>query len=118
MAKSDGQKLVERIAEWMGGYLSTGDTELGLVLALWSIGSWVTERFYSWPYLAVTASTKGAGKTRVLELLKPLCQNALLTVNPSPAGVLREIRNTNGKFTLLWDEAEPRTNKFFEEVLN
>jgi hypothetical protein len=88
---------------------------------LWAIGSWVFDRFYTWPYLAVTAATKGAGKSRVLELLQPLTRNSLLSTAPTPAYVLRKAAGLGGHFTLLWDEAEAATSDkkgFLSEVLN
>lgn len=116
-----GQAMVQRVADWFGSYLFLSDPDVGLVLALWSVGSWCFEQFYSWPYLAVTANVKGAGKTRVLELIQPLARNALLSASPTPAFVLREAKNAGGHFTLLWDEAEAAASdakSFLSEVLN
>lgn len=119
--KSNGQRLVDALEAWIGGYLFLADRDVPLVLALWAIGSWCFDRFYTWPYLAVTASVKGAGKSRVLELLAPLTRNSLMTAAPTPAFVLREARNLGGHFTLLWDEAEAASSdqkSFLSEVLN
>lgn len=122
MEKSQGQLLVEKLEKWFAGYLHTVSPDLPLVLALWAIGSHVMLRFYSWPYLVVTAATKGAGKSRVLELLKPVVLNGFKGVSPSPAFVLRELRKTAQRFTLLWDEAEASASSdgksFFSEVMN
>lgn len=119
--KSSGQALIEKLSAWYGGYLYLADPDVPLILALWSIGTWVFDQFYSFPYLAVTASVKGAGKSRVLELLNGTCRNALLTNGPSPAAILRLIAESNGHFTLLWDEAEVTSSdkkSFLSEVLN
>jgi hypothetical protein len=120
--KSNGQKLVDKIAGWFGSYLFCSDPDLPLVLAMWGIGSWVFDRFYTWPYLVVTAATKGAGKSRVLELEKVICRNAWLQAEPTPAYVLRKAEKLSGHFTLLWDEAEAAAasdaKSFFSAVVN
>jgi hypothetical protein len=119
--KSAGQRLVDAVEKWLGAYLFLADKDLPLVLALWAIGSWTFDRFYTWPYLAVTAAVKGAGKTRVLELLQPITRNAHLSAGPTPAYVLRKASALGGHFTLLWDEAEAATSDkkgFLSEVLN
>jgi len=116
--KSNGQKLLEAVASWISGYVATGDKDLPLVLALWCVGSWVFDRFYAWPFLAVTAAVKGAGKSRVLELVRLLVRRPWKGVGPSPAFILRRIAEADGRCSQLWDEAETRGNKFFSEVIN
>lgn len=121
MEKSNGQQLIDRLAAWFQAYLYLPNADVALVLALWAVGSWTFDHFFTWPYLAVTASVKGAGKSRTLKLLRLVCRGSFLGVGPSPAFVLRKILATNGHFTLLWDEAEAASSdrkSFLSEVLN
>lgn len=120
-SKSAGQRLVERLEAWFAGYLALVDRDVALILALWAVGSWCFDKFYSWPYLSVTASVKGAGKSRVLELLEGVCRGAFLSTEPTPAYVLRKAAIMRQHFTLLWDEAEAATSDkkgFLSAVLN
>lgn len=128
MEKHEGQALVTRLCDWFGGYLHLADRDAALVLSLWAIGTYAFERLYSYPYLAVTASVKGAGKTRVLECLRLLVRQGKelgagveLSSGPSPAATLGLIAQYDGRFTLLWDEADAAASEkkgFLSEVLN
>lgn len=128
MEQSKGQALVGRMVDWLKGYLHFPDEDAALVVALWCVGTWAFERLYSFPYLAVTASVKGAGKTRVLECMRLLVRQGgelgagvELTSGPTPAATLGLIAQYEGRFTLLWDEADAAASEkkgFLSEVLN
>ena len=75
-----------------------------LVLALWSIATYLHEQFDAFPYLAITSPTKRCGKTRLCELLALVCFQPLPTVSISPAALYRLLKAK--KRTLLIDEAE------------
>jgi hypothetical protein len=95
--------LLERLEQHFQRHavLSPG---LPLVLALWSLATYMFESFDCFPYLAVTSPTKRCGKTRVAELLEFVCANPLRTVGITPAALFRTIEKK--KPTLLIDEAE------------
>lgn len=104
--RSQGAELVERVERWIGGYMIFPDPDFALLVALWSMGSWVFDHFSTWPYMAVTATTKGAGKTRCLELATMIGRNGLITTSITPPALLRLIKARNGQLTLGIDEAE------------
>lgn len=104
--KTVGQAMIERLAAWIGGYLFLPDPDLGLVLALWAVNTWVFERFNATPYLAITAATKRAGKTLCAELLTLVSQNGRLFSDPTPSTMFRILEMFDGKMTLGFDEAE------------
>jgi hypothetical protein len=75
-----------------------------LVLALWSVATWMFDRFDCFPYLAITSPTKRCGKTRVAELLELVTRNPQRTVGITPAALFHCIQEH--KPTLIIDEAE------------
>lgn len=103
---TDGQRLVTRIEEWIAGYMFLPDRGVALVAALWAINTWVFDRFDATPYLCITASTKGAGKTRLAELLSMISQTGRMFGAMTPASMFRLIEAYQSKLTIFFDEAE------------
>ena len=104
--RNERRRLVADLAAYFQGYLHCCDPAYPLVLAVWAVGTWAFDRFYSFPYLVVNGRTKGAGKTRVLELLKGVVRRPVMAVNPSLPAIYRMIAASQGHVTILWDEAE------------
>jgi len=80
------------------------DEGLPLVLAAWSLATYVYDKFDAFPYLAITSPTKRCGKTRAAEVLDLFCANPLRTVGMTEAALFRSI--ARDKPTLFIDEAE------------
>jgi putative DNA primase/helicase len=72
--------------------------------ALWIISTWCMPAFKVAPILAITAFTKGAGKSQLLNLIGYLCHNPVSTSNITPAALFRYIEQN--KPTVLIDEAD------------
>lgn len=106
MEKSNGQALVERLSAWIAGYMSFSDPRLPLVLALWAIHTWVSERFDATPYLSITAATKQAGKTRLLTLLSFVSRQGKMFADVTPAYLFTWMEQNDGKVSIFVDEAE------------
>ena len=72
-------------------FVSADDAELH-VLTLWVIHThcFLNTASYT-PYLCVTSAEKGSGKTRVLDVLKHLVRNPLMTASISPAALARTV---------------------------
>ena len=104
--KSNGQAVVERLSAWLAGYMSFTDSRLPLVLALWAVHTWCSERFDATPYLSITAATKQAGKTRLLTLLSFVCRAPKMLADSTPAYIYSCIEDHGGKVTIFADEAE------------
>lgn len=73
-------------------------------IALWVIKSWCMPAFKVAPILAITAFTKGAGKSQLLNLIGCLCHDPVSTSNITPAALFRYIEQY--KPTVLIDEAD------------
>ncbi len=80
------------------------DSGSPLVLALWTLATYLFDCFDAFPYLAVTSPTKRCGKTRLAELLEFACARPRPTVGISPAALFRIVEKE--KPTLIIDEAE------------
>lgn len=73
-------------------------------IALWVIKSWCMPAFKVAPILAITALTKGAGKSQLFNLIGCLCHNPVSTSNITLAALFRYIEQY--KPTVLIDEAD------------
>lgn len=100
-----GQQLVERWIVFLRKYVVMSEQQ-ALVVALWSINTWVYERFASVPFLEIVASTKRAGKTTLLDALRMLCRGPEQFAIVRILTILRMIEHYEGRVTILIDEAE------------
>jgi Protein of unknown function (DUF3631)/Domain of unknown function (DUF3854) len=75
-----------------------------VVLALWTMSTWVLESAEFTARLALISPTKRCGKTRVLGLLLLVCRRGLVTANISAAALFRAVESARP--TLLIDEAD------------
>lgn len=107
MAKSTGQTLLEKIESWLSSFIVFPNEHMAIVAALWAVNTWMFDAFDAVPYLAVTASTKRAGKTTLLELLSFLSRNAeRIGVGTMAPTVYALIESHDTQTTLFFDEAE------------
>src|SRR6266498_762394 len=85
-------------------FVSVGDAEL-TALTLWTLHThaFVGVSHYT-PYLAITSAEKQSGKTRVLEVLKHVVREPLITASISPAALARSVAQSQP--TLLLDELD------------
>jgi hypothetical protein len=117
-----GQDVFDSVSQWFRQYLNLLDPVTCDVYALWAIGSWIYDKYRVWPFLTVTASVPGAGKSTALKLLLRIVRGCqALSINPTPAALLRKIREMGGKLTTLWDEAEATAadkKTFLSEMVN
>lgn len=96
--------IITRIQKYLTQYVVFSSEEHSLVAALWVAATHVWTRLDVFPYLQVTAATKQAGKTRLLEVLSFVAANARNFAAMTPPMVFRSIRDE--KPTLFIDEAE------------
>jgi len=89
--------------------------EYGVILTIWTIGTYFFSLFDSYPYILLTG-TKGSGKTKVEDLASYLAFNAQKTNNATPASVFR-LCEAN-RCTLLIDEGEMlRSSNYGSDLL-
>jgi hypothetical protein len=112
---------IDSIEQYLRSYLSFPDDRYYFPLSLFAVlqHCW-DECFDEVPYLSVSAAVKGAGKTRVLELLKFLAgedKAVLVDGSITVAAVYTEIEE---KKVILFDESERLQNPHspFRSILN
>lgn len=76
--------------------------------ALWAAHGHVVEAFRITPYLNPQSATKQSGKTRLLEVLRPLCARPVDTDGMTPAALIRTV--DADRPTLLLDETDASFN--------
>lgn len=106
MNKSAGQKTLDALVAWLSGYMSFTDPGMAVVVALWTMHTYITEHLDSTAYLSVQAAGPGCGKTRLLELCSLLSRNAKLIADTTGPTLFKMIGAYDGRITLLFDEAE------------
>jgi hypothetical protein len=117
-AQVSASALIGEIERFLRRYVAFVDRSQALFLALWVAGTHVYEVFDAFGYLVLTAATKRAGKTRLLELLSFLTPRARPVADITPAALFALIEDE--KPTLLIDEAErfATSQKDFRAIVN
>lgn len=110
--------LIGEIESFLTRYISFGDRSQALPLALWVAGTHIFEVFDAYPYLTITAATKRAGKTRLMELLSFIAARSHHTADITPAALFAMVEDE--KPTLMIDEAErfAASQKDFRSIIN
>ncbi|MFI2234860.1 DUF3631 domain-containing protein [Streptomyces chrestomyceticus] len=103
-ATGDGATLLDELRSAIGRYVVAPSEEALTAVTLWVVASHIQPALQHAPRLAVVAATKGAGKSRVLDVLHETVHQPMMTVNTSPAVVFRVIGKNPP--TLLVDEAD------------
>jgi hypothetical protein len=113
--------MLNKIETYLRSYLSFPDDRYYLPLALFALlqHCWI-ECFDEVPYLSVAASVKGAGKTRVLELLQFLAGDERAVLLDGSVTLPALYTETDGKKVSLIDESERLQNPHspFRPILN
>jgi len=100
-----GAELLADVRTFFTRFVVFRDKRLPLLLAAWTLGTYVHRAFRVLPYLAFRSPAKRCGKSRVLDLLSLLAFNATpRVVNPTEAQIFRGPSRNGG--TLLLDEVE------------
>ena len=104
----DGAELLDALAALLKHYVSLPNGGAAVV-ALWALYTWCFRAFPVSPYLMVTAPERGAGKSRVTELLSYMVQRPKPVSDASVAALFRQIKSDGP--TLLFDEAQAFLNR-------
>ena len=119
VALTQSEDAVAQIELYLSQYMVFPHDGLRFVVALWIIGTYLWPELDVFPYLSITASTKRAGKTRLLELLKFTASNPQWMTGGTGPAMFYMIRDENP--TLLFDEAERLASEaagIMREVMN
>lgn len=97
------KKLYELIDVTTRKYIEFPEEHEYCFFNLWNIGTYFYDLFEAYPGIDLTG-TKRAGKTKVLELQKHVCFNAIMSPDMSGSSLFRIVEGTGA--TVLLDETE------------
>jgi putative DNA primase/helicase len=113
----DGAELAEAVRSTVVRYVVV-ENGLDVALTLWVLGSYSYDSFRIFPKLLVTAATKRAGKTTLIEVLESVCRSSILASGMSAAVLYRVLDKWHP--TLLLDEIDAwlRDNEEARGIVN
>jgi hypothetical protein len=95
--------LLEEIKSYIRRFVVLTQQDIYTVLATWVMGTYIFRVFASFPYIHLQAE-KGSGKTRLMDILHPLCFNGEFSSNQTAPVILRSVNNA--ACTMFLDEVE------------
>lgn len=101
----NGAALLDELLEALQRYVVFPSTEAGYALALWIAATHAQDAWEHAPRCVVTSPEKRCGKSRLLDIAEATAYESLVTVNISPAALVRSITDTDPP-TLFIDEAD------------
>lgn len=101
----DGAGLLDELHAALLRYVIFPSVESGYALTLWIAATHAQDAWEHAPRCAVTSPEKRCGKSRLLDIAEATAYASLVTVNISPAALVRSITDTNPP-TLFIDEAD------------
>lgn len=99
-----GARLLDDVHGALTRYAVLPSPEAADAIVLWIAATHAAPAWNCAPRLDITSPVKRCGKSRVLDVIEATCHDPLLTVNISPAALVRSIGADPP--TLLLDEAE------------
>lgn len=117
---TSGQRLIERVEKWIKSYVvfPEASEDAALVCALFVVNSWIYQVWDSTPYMTITAATKGAAKTVLMEVITMLCKAGKVVTDPTPSVCMRMLEINRGWMTLSLDEAEKLSSNAASSMRN
>lgn len=108
--------VLTNLRDFFKRFVLLPDDSLYLLIALWTLGTYLYEQFEYFGYLFIHSPEPQSGKSRLLEVLQQVTHNASeISVDPTPAVLFRTATNA----THLMDEVDGWTNKDeLKNVLN
>ena len=107
--RADLNQLLIEVEVFASRYVVFTNEAQAVACVLFAAYTHAADQFDVAPYVAVTAPEKQSGKTRLLEVLGPLCARTLRTSSISPAALYRTVADRHP--TLLIDEGDTMFGK-------
>jgi len=107
-------ECLEAIVRFFCRYIAFATESQARVLALWVAHTWVKATLSYTPYLHIYSAEKRCGKSRILECLELLCEDAWIVARPTPAALFRTIEQRRP--TLLVDEVDTLFSRGSDEA--
>ena len=102
--EADGPELLGELHAALTRYVVLPSPEAADAVVLWIAATHAVQAWNCAPRLDITSPVKRCGKSRLLDIIEATCHDPLLTVNISPAALVRSIGEDPP--TLLLDEAD------------
>jgi Protein of unknown function (DUF3631) len=102
--EDDGPELLGELHTALTRYVVLPSPEAADAVVLWIAATHAIQAWNCAPRLDITSPVKRCGKSRLLDIIEATCHDPLLTVNISPAALVRSIGDDPP--TLLLDEAD------------
>ncbi len=99
-----GARLLDELHQALTRYVVLPSPEAVDAVVLWITATHAAPAWNCAPRLDITSPVKRCGKSRLLDIIEATCYHPLLTVNISPAALVRSIGSDPP--TLLLDEAD------------
>lgn len=99
----DPHKVLDEIRSYIRRFVVFSDESTFSLLATWVLGTYCFRVFDSFPYIHLQAE-KGSGKTRVMDILHPICFNGEFSSNQTAPVIFRDVHNS--ACTMFLDEVE------------
>src|SRR5262249_9800078 len=100
-AEINGAQLLNAVYEFLGRFVSYPTRHTQVTNALWVVHTHLMDAWDTTPRLAILSPEPGCGKSRVLEVMELLVPRPIMTINASPAYVIRKISSDDGLPTIL-----------------
>lgn len=91
---------------YLGRFICYPTEEAHIAHALWCIHTHLMDQWDTTPRIAFLSAEPASGKSRALEITQEVVPNPVLTVNTSPAYLIRKIGDEEGAATILYDEID------------
>jgi hypothetical protein len=101
----NGARVLDKVHKVLTSYVILPSPEATDATALWIAATHAQPVWEHATRLVITAPEKRCGKSRLLDIIEATCHKPLITVNVSPAALVRSIGKTDPP-TLLLDEAD------------
>ena len=99
-----GARLLSQLHAALVRYVAAPSPEAADAIVLWIAATHAVPAWNCAPRLDITSPVKRCGKSRLLDIIETTCHSPLVTVNISPAALVRSI--STDPPTLLLDEAD------------
>lgn len=101
----DGTALLDEVRAWFGRFVVVVRESDLVLLALWTVHTFLFRELYTSPRLLIDSITPESGKTTVLDHLNHLCRNSMLAVSMSSAALIPRLVDQEPT-TVLLDEIQ------------
>lgn len=101
----EGARMLDAVEQFLARFVAFPSPETRTLTVLWVAHTHILDAFETTPRIAFLSPEPGSGKTRALEILELLVPHPVMTVNASPAYLIRKLSD-DPRPVLLFDEID------------